>query len=89
MKQMFLCRVAVGEYCLGKDGQNAPDERHTLNIHRHILYDSTTDNMEDNRRHMFVVYHDAQACKINLPPRPCSRSRLSLPRTSDVCLCLC
>jgi len=58
IKRMFLCRVAVGEYHKGRDGQIAPDERIP---NKHILYDSTTDNMSDAARDMFVVFHDAQA----------------------------
>ena len=60
VRRMFLCRVAVGEYHLGRNGQIAPDERDTK---KGILYDSTTDNMDDAQRDMFVTYHDAQACK--------------------------
>ena len=60
LKRIFLCRVAVGEYHKGRDGQIAPDER---NNKKHILYDSTTDSMDDAERDMFVTYHDAQACK--------------------------
>ena len=67
-KTQFLCRVMVGEYCMGRSGQPVPDERIQQN---HVLYDSTTDNMgplrdlaipgDDDPRQMFVIYHDAQA----------------------------
>ena len=58
IKRMFLCRVAVGEYCLGKNELLVP---YTRDASRNILYDSTTDSMSDKERDMFVVYHDAQA----------------------------
>ena len=57
---MFLCRVAVGEYQQGKEGQIAPDERDKK---KHIPYDSTTDTMDDDARNIFVTFHDAQACE--------------------------
>ena len=53
--QMFLCRVAVGEYCLGKRDALTPDVRKG-----HQLYDTTIGpNMSDP--YIFVTYHDAQA----------------------------
>ena len=58
VKRMFLCRVVVGEFCLGHNAQPVPDERLPVS---HVLFDSTTDNMTDARRNMFVVYNDAQA----------------------------
>lgn len=58
VKRMFLCRVLVGEFCLGKNGQLVPDERDAAN---NLLYDSTTDTLDEKRRDMFVTYHDAQA----------------------------
>ena len=58
VKRVFLCRVLVGEYCQGRAGQPVPDER---DASRHVLFDSTTDYMDDERRNMFVTYHDAQA----------------------------
>ena len=57
IKRMFLCRVAVGEFCLGHNGQLTPDVR---DAKRNLLYDATTDNMDEKRRDMYVVYHDAQ-----------------------------
>ena len=47
VKRMFLCRVAVGEFCLGKNGQLTPDVRDDK---RNLLYDSTTDNMDSSKR---------------------------------------
>ena len=46
-KRMFLCRVAVGEFCLETDGMPALSVR---NAKKHLLYDSTTDNMNPDRR---------------------------------------
>ena len=42
----FLCRVAVGEFCQGRNGQTAPDER---NLRTGQPYDSTTDSMDEER----------------------------------------
>ena len=58
IKRMFLCRVAVGEFCLGHNGQLTPDVRDSS---RNMLYDATTDSMDETKRDMYVVYHDAQA----------------------------
>ena len=58
IQRMFLCRVAVGEFCVGHNGQLVPDVR---DANRGLLYDSTTDSLTDGNRNMFVVYHDAQA----------------------------
>ena len=58
VKRMFLCRVVVGEFCLGRNGQLTPDIRDKK---RDLLYDATTDSMDSKKRDMYVVYHDAQA----------------------------
>jgi hypothetical protein len=42
---MFLCRVLVGEFCLGKNGQLVPDERDAAN---NLLYDSTTRTLDES-----------------------------------------
>jgi poly [ADP-ribose] polymerase 10/14/15 len=53
---MFLCRVAVGDWCKGQEGQLTPDPK----PHNHLeLFDSTVDNVTNPS--IFVVYHDAQA----------------------------
>ena len=53
---MFLCRVAVGDWCKGSNGQLAPDPKPHNNLE---LFDSTVDN--EKNPSIFVVYHDAQA----------------------------
>jgi len=53
-QHMFLCRVTVGEFCLGKNDAPAPDVRKG-----HQLYDSTVNDMKHPS--IFVAYHDAQA----------------------------
>ena len=58
VKHMFICRVVVGEFCKGNNAQPVPDERLPAS---HVLYDSTTNDMNDAAREMYVVYHDAQA----------------------------
>ena len=58
VKHMFICRVVVGEFCKGNNAQLVPDERLPAS---HVLYDSTTNDMNDAAREMYVVYHDAQA----------------------------
>jgi hypothetical protein len=57
---MFVCSVLVGEFCAGKNAQLVPDERIPA---RRLLFDTTTDSMDDRRREMYVTYHDAQACE--------------------------
>lgn len=52
VKRMFLCRVAVGEFCLGKNGQLTPDVRDDK---RNLLYDSTTDNMDSSKRDVSLL----------------------------------
>ena len=56
VQRMFLCKVAVGEYCLGRDGQRTPDSKPSNPLE---LYDTTVDTMSNPA--VFVVYHDAQA----------------------------
>lgn len=53
-QHMFLCRLTVGEYCLGKNNQIAPDVRKG-----NILYDTTVNDMANPA--IYVAYHDAQA----------------------------
>ena len=53
-RSQFLCRVTVGEFCLGKNDAPAPDVRKG-----HQLYDSTVNDMKHPS--IFVAYHDAQA----------------------------
>ena len=54
VQHIFLCRVAVGEYCLGKNGQLEPDVRSGA-----TRYDSTVNNMSNPS--IFVAFDDAQA----------------------------
>ena len=42
VQHMFLCRVVVGEFCLGKRDALTPDVRQG----HHELYDSTVNNMQ-------------------------------------------
>ena len=51
---MMLCRVVVGQYCLGKRDALTPDVRKG-----HVLYDSTVNDMHNPG--IYVAYHDAQA----------------------------
>jgi poly [ADP-ribose] polymerase 10/14/15 len=53
-RHMFLCRVLVGEYCLGREDQLTPDVRSGTQ-----RYDSTVNNLEDPT--IFVAYNDSQA----------------------------
>ena len=70
-KQMFVCRVLVGETSQGHSDQLVPKIRVKA---ENIMYDSTTDRMSSPEpadigdpaatsgvRQMYVVYHDAQA----------------------------
>jgi len=54
IQHMFLVRVTVGEYCLGKRDALTPDVRAG-----HKLYDSTVNDVREPV--IFVTYHDAQA----------------------------
>jgi len=53
---VMACRVAVGEYCLGKRDALTPDVRDSKT---NTLYDSTVNAL--NNPTVFVTYHDAQA----------------------------
>jgi poly [ADP-ribose] polymerase 10/14/15 len=53
---MFLCRVAVGDWSKGTNGQLTPDPKPDNKLE---LFDSTTDNVGNPS--IFVVYNDAQA----------------------------
>jgi hypothetical protein len=53
-RHMFMCRVLVGEYCLGRKDQPTPDVRRGTE-----LFDSTVNNLTDPT--IFVTYHDSQA----------------------------
>eukprot|EP01052_Picozoa_sp_SAG31_P005824 SAG31_NODE_262_length_18842_cov_22.033346_7_plen_144_part_00 len=50
---IFLCRLAVGDYCFGKDGQLTPDYKND-----NETFDTTVDNVRNPT--IFVAYHDAQ-----------------------------
>jgi poly [ADP-ribose] polymerase 10/14/15 len=56
IQYMFLCRVAVGDWCRGSYGQLTPDPKPR---NRFELFDTTVDDETDPS--IFVVYHDAQA----------------------------
>merc|ERR1712070_564383 len=49
VQHMFLCRVVVGEYCLGKRDALTPDVRKD-----HLLYDTTVNDMSNQA--IFVTY---------------------------------
>ena len=53
---MYLARVLVGEYCLGKAGFLTPPPKDQRRID--ILYDSVVDNTTNPA--IFVVFHDTQ-----------------------------
>ena len=54
LKRMFMCRVVVGEYCLGVRDALTPAVRTGL-----TLFDSTVNQMDNPS--IYVTYHDAQA----------------------------
>jgi len=54
IQHMFVCRVVVGVYCIGRQNALTPDVRQG-----HQLYDTTVNNMNDPE--IYVTYHDAQA----------------------------
>ncbi|XP_027750895.1 protein mono-ADP-ribosyltransferase PARP14 [Empidonax traillii] len=56
-KYMYLARVLVGEYSVGKRGSITPEPKNASNSID--LYDSSTDNV--NQPSMFVIFNDIQA----------------------------
>ncbi|XP_063256979.1 protein mono-ADP-ribosyltransferase PARP14-like [Prinia subflava] len=56
-KYMYLARVLVGEYSLGKKGSVTPAQKNSSNSVD--LFDSSTDNM--NQPSMFIIFNDIQA----------------------------
>jgi ABC-type branched-subunit amino acid transport system substrate-binding protein/type II secretory pathway pseudopilin PulG len=56
IQRMFLCRVVVGDWCGGTNGQLTPDAKPHSPLE---LFDSTVDNVRNPS--IFVVYHDSQA----------------------------
>jgi len=57
-QHVFLCRVVVGEYCLGVQDALAPPVRGKARDGP-VLFDSTVDKLLDPS--IFVTYHDSQA----------------------------
>lgn len=55
VQYMFLCRVAVGDWCRGVDGQLTPDPKPHNNLE---LFDSTVDNIKNPS--LWVIYNDSQ-----------------------------
>ncbi|NXQ10158.1 PAR14 polymerase, partial [Peucedramus taeniatus] len=56
-KYMYLARVLVGEYSLGRKGSITPARKNVSNSVD--LYDSSTDNM--SQPSMFIIFNDIQA----------------------------
>ncbi|NXR99317.1 PAR14 polymerase, partial [Oxylabes madagascariensis] len=56
-KYMYLARVLVGEYSLGRKGSITPARKNVSNSVD--LFDSSTDNM--NQPSMFIIFNDIQA----------------------------
>jgi poly [ADP-ribose] polymerase 10/14/15 len=56
IQRIFLCRVAVGDWCKGTNGQLTPDPKKNNPME---LFDTTVDNVSNPS--IFVGYHDAQA----------------------------
>ncbi|RMC18752.1 hypothetical protein DUI87_04648 [Hirundo rustica rustica] len=56
-KYMYLARVLVGEYSLGKKGSITPARKNVSNSVD--LFDSSTDNV--NQPSMFIIFNDIQA----------------------------
>ena len=55
VRRMFMCRVAVGDWCKGRRDQLTPDSKPGT----HELFDSTVNSITSPS--VFVVYHDSQA----------------------------
>jgi poly [ADP-ribose] polymerase 10/14/15 len=56
IQRMFLCRVIVGDWCRGVEGQLTPDAKPHNPLE---LFDSTVNSV--SQPSIFVIYHDAQA----------------------------
>ncbi|NXO31061.1 PAR14 polymerase, partial [Cisticola juncidis] len=56
-KYMYLARVLVGEYSLGRKGSITPAQKNSSNSVD--LFDSSTDNV--NQPSMFIIFNDIQA----------------------------
>ncbi|NXB09077.1 PAR14 polymerase, partial [Cnemophilus loriae] len=56
-KYMYLARVLVGEYSLGRKGSITPAQKNASNSVE--LFDSSTDNM--SQPSMFIIFNDIQA----------------------------
>lgn len=56
-KYMYLARVLVGEYSLGRKGSLTPAQKNPSNAVD--LFDSSTDNM--SQPSMFIIFNDIQA----------------------------
>ena len=56
-KFMFLCRVMVGDFCVGRENAKGPDKVDPDNSYSR-LYDTTVDNKD--KPTIFVTYNDAQ-----------------------------
>ncbi|XP_067405693.1 protein mono-ADP-ribosyltransferase PARP14-like [Emydura macquarii macquarii] len=56
-KYMYLARVLVGEYCVGKQGMITPPSKNSTDPTD--LFDSMTDNL--TKPSMFVIFNDIQA----------------------------
>lgn len=56
IQRMFLCRVVVGDWCRGTNGQLTPAPKPHSQLE---LFDSTVDNIQNPS--IFVIFHDAQA----------------------------
>jgi poly [ADP-ribose] polymerase 10/14/15 len=56
VQHVFLCRVAVGDWCLGTKNQVTPDIKP---YDDREVFDSTVDDIQNPK--IFVVYHDCQA----------------------------
>jgi hypothetical protein len=55
VQRVFLCRVAVGDWCIGTTNNLIPDPKPHSPFE---LFDSTVDNVRNPS--IFVVYHDSQ-----------------------------
>merc|ERR1711988_1547761 len=56
LKQMFMCRVVVGDWCKGRDGALTLETKPGGSLE---LFDTTVDDIRNPS--IFVCYHDSQA----------------------------
>lgn len=59
IKRIYYCRVLTGDFMKGASGMRVPPPNKDRG--KHCVFNSVVDDMDENKREMFVIFHDAQA----------------------------